>query len=73
MINQLKLIDKLIATNRNERCLIQLAAVPGDQKTLVIRELDRIFHKAIRVRQTGHTLLIDLEESLSLETLLKYI
>ena len=70
MISQLKQIEVVVITNRRDRQLILNSPLPVAEKEKLIMKLD---HQALRIKKTAHTLLSDLEHSLSLETILKYI
>lgn len=73
MINQLKQLENIITVNRQERHEIILKDLSPERKWNEIRTLDLIFHQALKIRKTAYTLLNDLEHTLTLETILKYI
>lgn len=73
LTTQLTQLEEVILTNRRSRELILNSNLPQGELASAIRRLDLLYLQAIRIKNTALTLLRDLETTLSLETILKYI
>ena len=70
---QLTQLEEVILINRTNRELILSSNLPQGEMTSAIRRLDLLYLQATRIKNTALILLRDLETTLSLETILKYI
>ena len=73
LTTQLNQLEEVITTNRGNKEHILNSDLPPGEKASAVRKLDLLFLQALRIKNTALLLLRDLEETLSLETILQFI